>query len=176
MIFLLGLVMFGVPLSMLSYNSEDELVGQTFTFWPVNLIVNQYLLSLGDFNLDNFDSHPQAALCYTCFIMATFISSVTMLNMIIAIMGDTFERVIENRQLNSIKTKLGLMGELSSNLKSGGEKSQRKHFLFVVTPDEVEEDDMASWEGTIKQMTRVHDRSMQNLKTELDKHVCALRE
>ncbi len=35
-----------------------------------------------------------------------------MLNMLIAIMGDTFERVIENKDVNAIKTKLELIGDL----------------------------------------------------------------
>ena len=39
-----------------------------------------------------------------------------MLNMMIAIMGDTFARTIENRDLNSTKTKLELLGDLSANI------------------------------------------------------------
>ena len=50
------------------------------------------------------------------FVMATLISQVTMLNMLIAIMGDTFEHIIENKDLNSIKTKIEVMGELASNI------------------------------------------------------------
>ena len=45
-------------------------------------------------------------MCYILFIAATFSTQVVMLNMLIAIMGDTFERVIENRDVNAIKTKL----------------------------------------------------------------------
>ena len=54
-------------------------------------------------------------------MMATFISQVTMLNMLIAIMGDTFEHVIENQDLNSTKTKIQVMSELADNIheKSG---------------------------------------------------------
>ena len=36
-----------------------------------------------------------------------------MLNMLIAIMGDTYDREAENKKLNSVKTKLELMGELA---------------------------------------------------------------
>ena len=53
------------------------------------------MLALGDFGLDNFGSHPQAILAYLFFIAATFISQLTMLNMLIAIMGDSFDKVIE---------------------------------------------------------------------------------
>ena len=39
-----------------------------------------------------------------------------MLNMLIAIMGDTYERIIENREVNEVKTLLSLIGEQSTNL------------------------------------------------------------
>ena len=69
------------------------------------------MLTLGEFSLDNFVDHPQTGVIYIFFIVATFISSVTMLNMLIAIMGDSFGRVMENKQLNSVRMKLTLMGE-----------------------------------------------------------------
>ncbi len=36
--------------------------------------------------------------------------------MLIAIMGDTFERVIENRDIHAIKSKLNLMSDLVATL------------------------------------------------------------
>ena len=68
------LMMFGVPLIMLDGNSEEgsELIDGTFNFWLVDLVYNQYMLSLGEFGMDNFDAHPQAVLVYIFFILATF--------------------------------------------------------------------------------------------------------
>ena len=79
-----------------------------------------------------------------------------MLNMLIAIMGDTFERVIENRDLNSMKTKLELLGDLSANIRKidnlVGLKVANKNdrFLFVVTPDDDDQDALGTWEGSIR--------------------------
>ena len=81
--------------------------------------------------------------------MATLISQVTMLNMLIAIMGDTFEHIIENKDLNSVKTKIEVMGELASNIHTDGDVDDNR-FLFVITPDEDEIDSLDSWEGSIK--------------------------
>ena len=83
------------------------------------------------------------------FVMATLISQVTMLNMLIAIMGDTFEHVIENQELNSIKIKIEVMSELAFNIHTDSDVDSNR-FLFVITPDEDEEGDMESWEGSIK--------------------------
>ena len=64
------------------------------------------MLSLGEFEQSEFGAHPHTGLVFFFFIGATFITQVTMLNMIVAIMGDSFEKVTENRLLNSMKTKL----------------------------------------------------------------------
>ena len=93
---------FGVPLTMLNFGSnEDEtLITDDFRAWPVNTLINQYFLSLGAFSMGNYADHPKTGLCYIFFIGATFITQVTMLNMIIAIMGDSFEKVTEEKLRN----------------------------------------------------------------------------
>ena len=91
------------------------------------------------------------------------------LNMFIAIMGDTFERNIENKQLNNVRAKLELMGEQQNNIienfwcsnccsknnKEGTQSKKKKNFLFVVTPDQKDKDDLETWEGSIKQMSKL---------------------
>ena len=54
------LIMFGVPLIMLDGNSPTgkEIVDSNFGFWIVDLVYNQYMLSLGEFSYDNFNDHP----------------------------------------------------------------------------------------------------------------------
>ena len=79
--------------------------------------------------------------------MATFFSQITQLNMLIAIISNTFEKVIENRELHAIQTKLELMGEFSSNIRD--DKDDRKRFLYVVTPEENDLDEVGDWEGII---------------------------
>ena len=53
-----ALLMFGVPMIMLNLNrskEEDNLViAEAFGHWSVDMLVNQYLLSLGEFNFENF--------------------------------------------------------------------------------------------------------------------------
>ena len=59
-----------------------------------------------------------------------------MLNMLIAIMGDTFEKVIENRTVNAIKSKLELMGELAANMKQRDTIPEERTFLHIIMPDD----------------------------------------
>ena len=81
---------------------DSELFGNFFEghSW-LNSILNQYLLALGEFNMDAFsengagDKLPNSPLVWALFIGATFITQITILNMLIAIMGDTFGKVSE---------------------------------------------------------------------------------
>lgn len=111
-----SLLVFGLPIQYLNLNRTDDnaIVDGVFGFWGLDILFNQYLLSLGEFNMDNFADNPQSLICYIFFIMATFITQLTMLNMLIAIMGDTFGRVMEQKEVNATKTKLELMSDLST--------------------------------------------------------------
>ena len=55
-----------------------------------------------------------------------------MLNMLIAIMGDTFERVMENKDVNATKTKLGLMADMSNVMAQPDVTGCKDVFLFIV--------------------------------------------
>ena len=83
-------------------------------------------------------------------------------------MGDTFERIIENKELNAIKTKLELVSELAHNIHSDS-GADHQSFIFVVTPDENDSDDFGTWEGSIKQMNRLVDKRISSLEEKVDR-------
>ena len=60
LLLLTTLIMLGVPLVILNSSSQEEkeLYDGVFDFWVFDLMYNQYLLSLGEFGLDNFGDHP----------------------------------------------------------------------------------------------------------------------
>ena len=81
------------------------------------MLINQYLLALGEFmSLDKFKEGPEVNMCYVYFILATFNVQIVMFNMLIAIMGDTFDKITENRSINAIKSKLELLSDLEGVL------------------------------------------------------------
>ena len=62
-------------------------------------MLNQYELALGEFNTDGFISEDGGSeITWLLFCLATMITQIMFLNMLIAIMGDTFERVTESRE------------------------------------------------------------------------------
>ena len=132
-----SLFIFGTPMGFLTLNSigaENEVVTSVFGGWLPDLIFNQYLLALGEFNMDGFDLSPQKIVCYLFFIGATFITQITMLNMLIALMGDTFSRMTDNKKFNAMKTKIELMEDLSLVLDEKSKTEEQDSFLFVVQP------------------------------------------
>jgi len=51
--------------------------------------------ALGEFGFDNYDKSSFADLYWCIFFMSTLLLTITMLNLLIAIMGDTYDRVQE---------------------------------------------------------------------------------
>ena len=165
------LMMFGVPMVVLNLNrvEENSIVEDSFNIWVFDMLLNQYLVLLGEFNLDNFADQPQSRLCYIFFIFATLITQITMLNMLIAIMGDTFERVIESRDVNATKTKLDLMSDLVATLEDVSAEEDKECFMFIVQPEDKENDMGDDWEGSVNKMTRMTAKNIENLGNELHK-------
>ena len=66
------------------------------------------------------------------------------------------------------------MGELSSTISD--KKIDNKRFMFVVTPDEQDEDEYGSWEGSIKQMSRLMDKRITRLEVKMNKSLKELKD
>ena len=87
------------------------------------------------------------------FICTTFFTQITMLNMLIALMGDTFERITENRPLYATRTKLELLADYSANIRiKPTSEDLAKKFLFVVLPEIEEEGFDEDWQGIVHQL------------------------
>ena len=61
-----------------------------------------YLVALGDFDEDAYSEGDNKIVIWIMFLSASFILLVVFMNMLIAIMGDTFGSVQETQEENSI--------------------------------------------------------------------------
>ena len=98
LIFFISIMAIGSSLFVLNQNRSDEDTIQTdiTSVWVFDAIINQYLLALGSFDqLNNFAGHEASVLIYIFFVIATFFTQITFLNMIISIMGDVYDEVRE---------------------------------------------------------------------------------
>ena len=136
-IFFVSLMMFGTPMYMLQLNRNEDnaVVEEIFgPIWPMNAFYNQYMLSLGEFTIDAFDDNPQTYLCYMFFLVATFLTQVTLLNMLITLMGDTFGRVYEAKNQFGTMTKLDIMADYTAMIEDAKPEQKTDVYLFLVAP------------------------------------------
>jgi hypothetical protein len=76
------------------FHYVNDYVGQPF----FNSLISMYLLGLGEFDLDGYSKGPDVYFAWGFFILGTFLVLVVFMNMLIAIMGDTFSRVQERAE------------------------------------------------------------------------------
>ena len=100
-----------------------------------------------------------------------------MLNMLIAIMGDTYERVMESKDINAVKTKLEIMGEQAVNIHkldlfpTKAESAPCDYMYVVKLDDDADQGEAESWEGSIKQMSKLNQQCMQQINANLTKRL-----
>lgn len=95
--------------------------------------MNQYLLGLGEFLYDNFENSPNRILIWIFFISATFLINITFLNMLIAIMGDTFARVTENKEQEALKERTQMYADFLWAIDLIKDFDNKK-YLYIATP------------------------------------------
>lgn len=96
--------------------------------------------------------------------------------MLIAVMGDTYERIIENKEVNATMSKLTILDDLNAVLpQQGSIASDKEVYLFLVKPNEELDDEGDSWEGSLKRIIRVVERKSRAIEQRLDKKTDALQ-
>ena len=76
-------------------------------------MIDSYRLALGDFEVtESFQGETEYELLFwTLFFIGTLVSLLVILNMVIAVMGSTFERVSEQTEAHILREKLSLVLE-----------------------------------------------------------------
>ena len=77
-------------------------------------------------------------MCWSFFVLASFASTVVALNMIIAIMSDTYSKVSESYVLHTKRQKIWILIDYleiiqKSIIQSADDKKKHEEFIVVVT-------------------------------------------
>ena len=97
---LLILLTFGNATTIQSIGRYDPLYSDYFESQFLNTFINQYELSLGEFTIvEKFASGLEGSdpLAWFFFFIATMLSQVMFMNMLIAVMSDTFAHMMESK-------------------------------------------------------------------------------
>ena len=157
-LFVLILMTFGNAILILSEGRESPLYKDYFSNDYMNVVLNQYELSLGEFDTNGFRPAGEGGdtIAWFTFIGATMITQIMFLNMLIAIMGDTFERVTEAKEQSALVEKIRILADYVYVVpyETEGKKTMNK-FLFAMQPKTLGSDEMGSWEGTATMLRAV---------------------
>ena len=108
--------------------------------------------------------------------MSTFITQLTMLNMLIAIMGDTFGRIMEAREVSGTKTKLKLMADNDHTIPKTTKRQDNKVFFYVITPEDEDGDDGDSTEAAVHQLAKQVQSEMDQLRAQITRDTTRLEQ
>ena len=88
------------------------------------------------------------------FIFGSLFLVIVLLNLLIAIMGDTFSRVLESIENLIIREKVMLISE-NESLYDRVEKFKHSQYLIMVTEKSLEGSQSESWEGQLKTLRKM---------------------
>ena len=134
-LFFIALLAVGFPMLFINMNwgltDERNIVTALIT----DAFFGNYKIALGEFPLDdwNGDDTFGLAMMGVLFVLATFFSQITLLNMLIAIMGDTFGTVYAKKQSNSMRMKVQFISEFEKTI-INTYMSEKMHYMFIIKP------------------------------------------
>lgn len=89
---------------------------------------------MGDFNYDNYDTSGQTFLSWFFFILATVVNCIVMLNLLIAVVSETFATVLDTKDENTYKERAGIIAENYFLLSQGQKaKNRDKNLVLMIT-------------------------------------------
>ena len=140
--------------------------------WILNALYNQYMLAIGEFAIDNYDGQPQVYLCYILFLSATFFTQITFLNMLIAVMGDTYGKIMESFETYALQTQRSIMNDYTAMIDDPVDMSDFRPFMIVISQKvEGGDDANGAWEGNIAVIKKTIENGLGSLHKNIDKQL-----
>jgi hypothetical protein len=101
------------------------------------------MTAIGEFDTDSYTSQgSDGGLLWSFFIFTTFILSIVMLNMLIAMMGQSYEKVSEVAQASMLKERMLLIME--NYFLIGANKFKQAKYLISFAPIQQTEEEEAN--------------------------------
>ena len=139
-------------------------------------MLSEWLLGLGEFETGEFDgdaqenynvynqySLPVTRLLWIYFLAGTLLTQIILMNTLIAILGDTYEKITEKKQLYSITQRTKLYANFVQNIKFDSVVDQKYFVVVRPLPDE----DDNQWEGAITSLKSKMKKNQEHMSREL---------
>lgn len=119
-----------------------------------NAFIGSYLIGLGEFDFDGYNGHENYTnILWYYFFVSTFLLQIIMVNMLIAIMADTFDKVKEFEQAYFIQDAIQIWAEHISLFKPFDVNGEYQT-LIIAKPVESTDGEQTEWHGKVEQIKR----------------------
>lgn len=145
-------IMFGTTFYLIDLNNNDapntapddesEILYKEYTFWLFDAFEAMYQTSIGEFAVDTYANSAYSRMLFSFFIISTFLISIVFLNMLIAIMADTFDFAMENRAKNSRLTELQKMADCVNIINRDQARMFKKISAIKFDDEDSDDDDL----------------------------------
>lgn len=151
-------------------------------------LLNQYSLSLGDLATENYGKETDTtkgtpvtfdnkytAFVWVVFAFASLISNVVIINIMIAIACDTYDRVAsEDREVVILVKKASFLADYVwgsiFNYNSNPEK-----YIYTLIPTKPEDEHVDPWQGTVKEFKKTVSGATAEMQDSFKKEIASVR-
>ena len=139
------IIVSGATVWIVTFNWENTLNSELVSDDQYNTIFTQYSdhaevdsfisvwnLALGDFKLENY-ANKTTIMPFLAFLLISLITNIVFLNMMIAVMADTFNKMTEKRERNGLRERTMLYADFMQLLRIDSYLDKNR-FLYIVTP------------------------------------------
>ena len=107
------------------------------------------------------------------FIAATFLTQVTIFNMLIAIMGDTFGKVTEIKEQSGLKEKINILADYVWIIPD--ESGNRSRYVYSMQPKTQTEEESNGWEGQVTSIKNIVQHSSKTMRNETKRDISSVQ-
>ncbi|TNV87014.1 hypothetical protein FGO68_gene4579 [Halteria grandinella] len=157
---------FGEAFLRLSERSDGEGI---FLRNFADAFVFAFRMGLGDNNTDSFEEISQPITAWILFILCSLFTGIVMLNILISVIGQSFERINSQSEFATYKERIDLMHE--HGIQEGNMwcfrssiQNDEKFKLMVISPIQPEDNEQNTLEGEIKQMREEFGKQLTEVK------------
>lgn len=176
-LYLVMLVCFANGLYVLNHfrdykDPDDSLYERNWGFSTADAFLHIYIVSTGEFNVDNYTVSDGERVIWCFFYITTFMTTIVFFNMLINIMGQTLERLSDIKPQIVAKERLAIYNDFFF-LKTlfnifcccCNRKKSMKQYIFMLKPLHHQDDDDTS-ESSLSNIQQVLEEKMDKISHE----------
>ncbi len=99
----------------------------------MNSFIQQFLLGLGNIPTDNITDNKFRILIWFYFLVAIVITNVAFFNILIAIVGDTYDKIMDSKERSHLIVQVEIISEFIDFI-SINEKLTSSRYLYFLEP------------------------------------------